>query len=168
MKTTYYLCLETGRTATGQLEPPIRPMIDVLDENNKRKKKAIGTAFQTITKHGDIGQDIRSMYVPDKGHVFLQADSAQAEARVVFLLANDEQALRDIDEHDYHALTASWFFGGTEDDYSKRKLGYEVLSDLQVRLCAMLDTWEQAKGVQLQNLILKLENIKSPSKSRKQ
>ena len=125
MKTTYYLCLETGRTATGQLEPPIRPMIDVLDENNKRKKKAIGTAFQTITKHGDIGQDIRSMYVPDKGHVFLQADSAQAEARVVFLLANDEQALRDIDEHDYHALTASWFFGGTEDDYSKRKLGYE-------------------------------------------
>jgi hypothetical protein len=58
-------------------------------------------------------------------YCFLQADSAQAEARVVFLLANDEQALKDLDEHDYHALTASWFFGGTEDDYSKRKLGYE-------------------------------------------
>jgi len=29
------------------------------------------------------------------------------------------------DEHDIHALTASWFFGGTEDDYSKKKLGFE-------------------------------------------
>ena len=29
------------------------------------------------------------------------------------------------DEHDYHALTASWFFGGTENDYSKKILGYE-------------------------------------------
>lgn len=58
-------------------------------------------------------------------YVFIQADSAQAEARVVFLLANDEQALIDIDTHDYHALTASWFFGGSEDDYSKKKLGYE-------------------------------------------
>lgn len=125
MRTTYYLCLETGRTATGQQEPPIRPLVKVRDTKGKLKDKALGTAFQTITKHGDIGSDIRSMYEPEKGYVFLQADSAQAEARVVFLLADDEQALKDIDEHDYHALTASWFFGGTEDDYSKRVLGYE-------------------------------------------
>lgn len=58
-------------------------------------------------------------------HIFVQADSSQAEARVVFLLANDEQALVDIDVHDYHAMTASWFFGGTENDYSKKILGYE-------------------------------------------
>lgn len=57
--------------------------------------------------------------------LFVNVDSSQAEARVVFLLAEDEQALEDIDKHDYHALTASWFFGGTEDDYSKKKLGYE-------------------------------------------
>src|SRR5215831_5535014 len=57
--------------------------------------------------------------------IFVQADSSQAEARVVFLLANDEQALKDIDERDYHALTASWFFGGAEEDYSKKVLGYE-------------------------------------------
>lgn len=129
MKTTYYLCLETGRTATGQLEAPIRPNIPIEDRNfdgkKQKKNKSIGIAFQTITKHGDIGADVRSQYEPDFGYVFLQADSAQAEARVVFLLADDEQALHDIDTHDYHALTASWFFGGTEDDYSKKKLGYE-------------------------------------------
>lgn len=126
MRSTYFPCLETGRSSTGQQDPPIRPTVEIIDEEGKKKNKVLGTAFQTITKHGDIGQDIRSMYVPDSiDEVFIQADSAQAEARIVFLLADDEQALLDIDTHDYHALTASWFFGGTEDDYSKKKLGYE-------------------------------------------
>lgn len=138
MKTTYFLCNETGRTSTGQQDPPIRPEIDTVDEHGKKKTRVLGLAFQTMTKHGDIGQDIREMYIPTQGlglsifsktpefkRVFIQADSAQAEARVVFLLAGDEQALVDIDARDYHALTASWFFGGTEDDYSKKKLGYE-------------------------------------------
>lgn len=141
MRTTYFPCLETGRSSTGQQDPPIRPTIEVIDENGKKKKKHLGIAFQTMTKHGDIGADIRGMYVPDDYHwitvednkqelveeaeTFLQADSSQAEARVVWLLAGDEEALRLVDEIDYHALTASWFFGGTEQDYSKKVLGYE-------------------------------------------
>jgi len=87
--------------------------------------KPMGAAFQVFTKHGDIGSDIRGMYIPGEGEVFVNIDSSQAEARVVFNLATDDQALRDIDEHDYHALTASWFFGGTEEMYSKKVLGYE-------------------------------------------
>jgi DNA polymerase I-like protein with 3'-5' exonuclease and polymerase domains len=141
MRTTYFPCLDTGRTATGQQDPPIRPIVEVVDENGKKKDKVIGIAFQTMTKHGDIGADIRGMYVPDDIHIevgsdnsvrlveeeeiFVQADSSQAEARVVWLLANDEEALRLVDEIDYHAWTASWFFGGTESDYSKKVLGYE-------------------------------------------
>lgn len=144
MRTTFFPCLDTGRSSTGQQDPPIRPSIEVTGDDGKKKKKVFGTAFQTMTKHGDIGEDIRSMYVPDSvkfttienvitrveipeedEEVFVQADSAQAEARVVFLLADDEQALYDIDHHDYHALTASWFFGGTESTYSKKVLGYE-------------------------------------------
>lgn len=125
MKTTCFPCLETGRSSTGQQDPPIRPLIEVKDEEDKKKKRALGTPFQTKTKHGDIGPEVRSMYETAPGNIFVQADSAQAEARVVFLLADDEQALKDIDEHDYHALTASWFFGGTESDHSKKVLGYE-------------------------------------------
>jgi len=133
MKTTFFPCLETGRSSTSQQKPPIRPSIEVRDENNKKKKRVLGMAFQTITKHGDIGQDVRSMFIPDEpdeesgpeGYVFLQADSSQAEARVVALLSDDEDMLRMYDEHDIHALTASWFFGGTESDYSKKVLGYE-------------------------------------------
>jgi len=59
------------------------------------------------------------------GLIFVNCDSQQAEARVVFKLANDENALIDIDTHDYHSLTASWFMGGTEASYSKKVLGYE-------------------------------------------
>jgi uracil-DNA glycosylase family 4 len=140
MRTTYFPCLDTGRTSTGQQDPPIRPSVEIFDEQGKKKDKPLGTAFQTMTKHGDIGQDVRSMYVPDNHHiefidgfiaeieeeeVFVQADSSQAEARVVALLADDEKTLRMYDEHDIHALTASWFFGGTEFDYSKKVLGYE-------------------------------------------
>ena len=126
MRTTYFPCLDTGRTSTGQQEPPIRPTVEVIDEHGKKKKKCIGTAFQTMTKHGDIGADIRGMYVPDSDEEeFWQADSSQAEARVVWLLADDEEALRLVDEIDYHALTATWFFGGKESDYSKKVLGYE-------------------------------------------
>jgi uracil-DNA glycosylase family 4 len=124
MRTSFFICLDTGRSSSNQLEPPIRPSIEVR-EDGKKKKKNIGMAFQTITKHGDIGPEIRTMFIPDEGEIFLQADSSQAEARVVFLLAEDYQALEDIDKHDYHALTASWFFGGTEADYSKKVLGYE-------------------------------------------
>ena len=57
--------------------------------------------------------------------MFVQLDSSQAEARVVFNLATDEQALKDIDEHDYHALTASGSSVDVESDYSKKVLGYE-------------------------------------------
>jgi uracil-DNA glycosylase family 4 len=124
MRTSFFICLDTGRSSTQQQEPPIRPSIEVR-EDGKKKRKSLGMAFQTITKHGDIGPDVRTMFIPDEGEIFLQADSSQAEARVVFLLAEDYQALEDIDKHDYHALTASWFFGGSESDYSKKVLGYE-------------------------------------------
>lgn len=125
MRTSFFICLETGRSATMQQEPPVRPYVPGIDENGKKCKRAIGMAFQTITKHGDIGQDIRKMLVPDKGCVFIQADLSQAEARVVTLLADDLETLKLYDEHDIHAITASWFFGGTESDYSKKLLGYE-------------------------------------------
>lgn len=59
------------------------------------------------------------------GRIFVQADSSQAEARVIALLGDDEITLQMYDTNDIHALTASWFFGGVEKDYSKKVLGYE-------------------------------------------
>ncbi len=113
MKTTYLICgTENFRTSTNVLEPPIRP-------------DQIGWALQTVSKHGDIGNDLRSILIADPSYVLVNIDQSQAEARVCSLLADDEETLLSYDTGDKHALTASKFFGGTEQTYSKRVLGYE-------------------------------------------
>lgn len=52
MRTSYRIVgTETGRTSTTLLKKPVR-------------RDKIGLAFQTMTKHGDVGSDLRSMLVP--------------------------------------------------------------------------------------------------------
>jgi hypothetical protein len=88
MRSSIFICLETGRSSTSQQDPPIRPVVEYRDREdgkNVKKKQSRGMAFQTITKHGDIGNDIRKMFIPDDGEIFLAPDSSQAEARVIFL-----------------------------------------------------------------------------------
>jgi DNA polymerase I-like protein with 3'-5' exonuclease and polymerase domains len=70
-------------------------------------------AFQTITKHGDIGADIREYLVPDEGKVFVQIDKSQAEARVVAALSEDYELLNAFDRVDIHRRTAALIFGYT-------------------------------------------------------
>lgn len=93
---------ETGRSATGILKPPLRP-------------EKMGVAFQTITKHGDVGADIRYMFVPAPGHLFVQADLSQAEARVVAVLSEDYDLLAAFDRIDIHRRTAGLVFDYTAD-----------------------------------------------------
>lgn len=137
MRTNYFLCLDTGRTSTKLMEPPVRPGYEVTELNwfgkKSKKKKYIGAGFQVLTKHGDVGGDVREMYGPDlviyngvrEEEILLNADSNQAEARVIARLCNDDKMLAMYDSNDIHALTASWFLGGTEEKYSKKVLGYE-------------------------------------------
>jgi len=113
MKTQFKITgTENYRTSTGILEAPVRP-------------DKMGWAFQTISKHGDIGNDLRSILIADPGYVVVNIDQSQAEARVCSLLADDEETLADYDRRDKHAYTAAKFFGGSEQTYSKKILGYE-------------------------------------------
>lgn len=89
---------ETCRSSTGILKKPIRP-------------KKIGLAFHTIPKHGRLAKDIRSMFIPDEGTIFLSADSSQAEARVVAVLSEDWELLEAFDKVDIHRRTAGLIFG---------------------------------------------------------
>jgi uracil-DNA glycosylase family 4 len=78
-RTTYNINgTESGRTSTSKPKQPITV-------------EPMGVAFQTMTKHGDVGADLRSMYVPDSGYCFLEIDGKQAEDWVVAHLANDEE-----------------------------------------------------------------------------
>lgn len=107
MRTSYRIVgTETGRTSTTLLKAPLRP-------------SKVGLAFQTMTKHGDTGADLRSQFVADKGYVFVEIDSSQAEARVVALLANDLELLKLFDTTDVHKLTASWIFRISPDRVTK-------------------------------------------------
>lgn len=91
---------ETARSSTNILKKPVRP-------------KKVGLAFHTIPKHGRLAKDIRSMLIPRKGKVLLQADLSQAEARIVAVLAEDWALLKAFDEIDIHRRTAAMFFGYT-------------------------------------------------------
>jgi len=113
MKTTFLITgTENFRTSTNVLEPPIRPT-------------QVGWAFQTVTKHGDVGQDLRSILVADRGYVIVNIDQSQAEARVCSLLAGDEDKLLAYDTRDVHAETAAKFFSVKPEQFSKKLLGYE-------------------------------------------
>lgn len=113
MKTSYFITgTETFRTSTQVVKSPVRD-------------KQVGWSIQTVTKHGDVGEDLRSILVADKGFVFLNTDQAQAEPRVCSLLSDDEEMLEKLDKIDVHGWTAHHIFGGSIEDYDKRVIGYE-------------------------------------------
>lgn len=98
MRTSYRIVgTETGRSSTSVMKAPVRP-------------DPMGIAFQTMTKHGEIGSEIRKMFVPDPGYILLEGDGSQAEARVVALLSEDDETLRLFNTQDVHKLTAAWCF----------------------------------------------------------
>ena len=103
MRTSFRIVgTETGRSSTTILKAPVRP-------------HKIGLAFQTMTKHGETGSDLRSQFIADPGYVLVEIDSSQAEAKVVALLANDLELLNLFDTTDVHKLTSSWIFNCTPE-----------------------------------------------------
>jgi uracil-DNA glycosylase len=96
------IATETCRSSTGILKKPLRP-------------KKIGLADHTISAHGRLGKDIKSMFLVDPGKVVIQADSSQAEPRVVAVLSEDWELLQAFAEKvDIHRRTAGLIFGYTQ------------------------------------------------------
>lgn len=91
---------ETCRSSTGILKKPLRP-------------KKIGLADHTISAHGRLGKDIKSMFIADEGYVIIAADASQCQARIVAVLSEDWELLRAFDEVDIHRRTAGLIFGYT-------------------------------------------------------
>lgn len=59
-----------------------------INEEGKADKCDLGHSLQTIAKHGfaingrTYGKDLRKMFIPSPGHVFVESDGSGAEARV--------------------------------------------------------------------------------------
>jgi uracil-DNA glycosylase family 4 len=108
MRTSFRITgTETGRSSTTIQAPPIRPW-------------KMGFPLHNLTKHGDIGHDIRTILVADPGHVIMNVDLSQAEPRIVALFAKDEFLQNCFKTgRDVHIMTASWFFGVPESSIKK-------------------------------------------------
>jgi DNA polymerase len=91
---------ETCRSSTGILKKPLRPI-------------KIGLADHTISAHGRLGKDIKSMFIKDDGMVILAADASQCQARIVAVLSEDWELLEAFDKVDIHRRTAGLIFGYT-------------------------------------------------------
>lgn len=126
----------TGRTSGGKT-------IDTRYEidGNKLKKVRLGRSLQTIGKHGfevdgevydsieDIkfGKDLRSMFVPRRGNIFLECDLSQADARSVAVLAEDYDLLKQFDvKPGVHCLTASWIYNKRPEEIKKGTDEYNI------------------------------------------
>jgi len=90
---------ENTRSSTSILDKPVRT-------------ERLGLSFHTITKHGEIGADIRRMFTPHPGEILGEVDLSQAEARIVAILSGDEELLHIFSsKQDIHRITASWITG---------------------------------------------------------
>lgn len=107
MRTAYRIVgTETGRTSTSILKKPVRP-------------EKMGIAFHTMSKHGEVGTELRRIFIPDPDFVFMEVDLSQAEARVVAVLSDDDETLRMFDTVDIHKVTACWIFECEEAQIDK-------------------------------------------------
>ena len=119
MRTQYNINgTENGRTSTTKVD------------SKKRINRPVftGLPFQTLTKHGDTGSDLRRMFIPYAGHSFLQMDLSQAEARVVAVLSNDTPLLQKFEAGiDVHSELAANIDGrewdGTREPEDSRFIG---------------------------------------------
>jgi len=89
---------ETGRSSNTKLGPPERPI-------------ELGLAYQTMSKHGEMGKELRTMFIADQGHIIFEFDLSQAEARIVALLGRSDATLELFNKTDIHKLTSTMIFG---------------------------------------------------------
>lgn len=117
---------ETGRTSGSKSNDYV---FTFKGTGNKKGiiQVPVGYSFQTIPKHGfefgseRIGNDLRTIFVPSPGYIFVEGDQSQAEARVVCVLAKDWETLKLFDTTDIHIVTATWVLGKPFEEITKQE-----------------------------------------------
>jgi len=122
---------ESGRTSTSQCDDNI-----YFIENDKLIYKSMGFSLQQFPKNGYtlpsgevIGDDLRSIFVPSKGHDFMAWDQEQAEAMIVAVLASDGELAHRIRTGDVHRWTAALILSILEEEVTpeqRQKAGKKI------------------------------------------
>lgn len=67
--------------------------------------------LQNIPIRMEIGKEIRKVFIPKEGYIFLDADYSQIELRILAHMSGDEQMIQAYkEEQDIHKITASQVF----------------------------------------------------------
>src|SRR5215471_2811685 len=113
---------ENGRSSAGETTDQLL----VLDGHRVRIIQ-LGHSLQTIGKHGFMidgvtyGKDLRSMFVPSPGYIFVECDLSGAEARVDRVLSGNFD-LEVFDNPGIHKLTGSWIYDCLPSEIKKNIL----------------------------------------------
>lgn len=76
--------------------------------------------LQNIPIRDSIGREIRKVFIPKDGYVFVDADYSQIELRVLAHMSNDERLIEAYGmEEDIHQITASMVFNVPFDEVTK-------------------------------------------------
>jgi DNA polymerase-1 len=76
--------------------------------------------LQNIPTRTEMGQAIRTAFVPSPGNVFVTADYSQFELRLAAVMANDERLIQEFNNDiDVHAATAADVYGVPLEDVTK-------------------------------------------------
>jgi DNA polymerase-1 len=76
--------------------------------------------LQNIPTRTEIGQAIRSAFVPQPGNVFVSADYSQFELRLAAVLADDKKMIEEFNQDiDIHAATAAEVYGVSLSEVTK-------------------------------------------------
>lgn len=91
--------------------------------------------FQNMVKKNrleSIGlgdHDIRSMFIPDEGNLFIISDYSAIELVIAGLFAEDDILLRQIESGDVHSYVATSMFGVEVNSENRKKEPYATLRD---------------------------------------
>jgi DNA polymerase-1 len=76
--------------------------------------------LQNIPTRTELGQAIRTAFVPAPGNIFVSADYSQFELRLAAVMANDEELIEDFNKDaDIHTKTAATVYGVPQEEVTK-------------------------------------------------
>jgi len=117
LKSTYIDALPKLVDSEGKLHTDFR-----LDVAATGRLSSANPNLQNIPTRTEIGQAIRTAFVPAKGNVFVSADYSQFELRLAAVIANDQQMIEDFNKNlDIHAATAAQVYGVPLEQVTKEQ-----------------------------------------------
>lgn len=117
LKSTYIDALPKLVDASGKLHTTFH-----LDVAATGRLSSQNPNLQNIPTRTELGQAIRTAFVPAEGNVFVSADYSQFELRLAAVMAHDQELITDFNQDiDVHTKTAAELYDITPEEVDKNQ-----------------------------------------------